>query len=102
MLVRIDKQIEGGEMGKQQKEFTFDGKTYKIESGIAHQPVFPYTPWKALYKSMNIGDSILLTRREATNFICSINSWVRDGKAKTGKMSMRKVDKEHARVWKIK
>jgi len=90
-------------MSKKQKEFTFDGKTYLIDSTIKRHPYGgEHSPWKRLYESMEIGDSVLLTRKEAVNFLSTINVWIVDGVPKTRKMSIRVKDGDHARIWKIK
>jgi ribosomal protein L5 len=89
-------------MSDKQKEFIFNDKTYVIESDIERAPSKNESaPWKRLYESMEIGDSVLLTRREAYNFLSLVNSWIVGGKSRTRKISVRKVDEDRARAWKI-
>ena len=90
-------------MGDKQKEFVFNDKTYLIEKDVERSPQrHEISPWKKLYGLMEIGESVLLSKKESMNFLSLINAWRVDGVSGTRKVSVRKVDDEYSRVWKIK
>lgn len=67
---------------------------YAIEKGIPVPVVTEYSKWKNLLDSMRVGDSVLLSIKEATA--------ARGAARKHGmKVTVRKVDANTSRVWKV-
>lgn len=82
-------------MSDKQREVEFKGEKFTIEKGI-EIPLHRGSPapWRELIESMEIGDSVVLTKRDGINFQQAVRSY-------NYKTSLRKIDGERIRVWRI-
>lgn len=82
-------------MDDRKREVKFKDQKFTIEKGIE---LFVYgaspAPWRELVESMKINDSVLLSRRDAINFQQSARSH-------GYKVSLRKIEVDKIRVWRI-